>query len=248
MSNFESMLIRVFIFWVIVCSFSTLTAQNDAYGEATVVYTNQFYAGGKIMTSGFGLKGILGKYEGYKTIKFKSIEFLKLKHPKELKLTIIGGNSTRRLVFGKSNAFQTLRIGFGKKQLISDKIRKGAMAIGYSYNLGPSIGLLKPVYVDLIESRRSERYDPQIHDLSQIRGRSSFFRGVFETKIRPGIFLNAAILFEFSSDRDGIQQLEVGGSIDAFAERIPIIANAEAKQFFINLFLSYTLGKKYNKN
>jgi len=152
------------------------------------------------------------------------------------------------MMIRKANAFHTLRLGFGKKKLISDKIRKGAMAIGYSYEVGPSIGLLKPVYVEFRNQEiTAQRYDPEIHDESDISGRSSFFKGVFETKIKPGIYTSCSVLFEFSTEKDGIQQLEVGGSLDVFAEKISILADTQEKQFYLNLFLTYSLGRKYNK-
>ncbi len=251
MSKFETMILRLSIFCVAMANFLAMSAQNDAYGEANVTYTNQYFLGGSIMTAGFGVQAAHGKYQGYKNIKFKSLDILKLKHPKEIRLQSTN-RSSRRFIYGKSNAFQTVRLGFGKKKLISDKIRKGAMAIGFSYSIGPSLGLLKPIYIEINETgigaSRTERYDPSIHDLLDITGRASFFRGIFETKLKPGAFFKSSILFEFSTEKDGIQQLEVGGSIDAFTERIPILPDVEKdKQLYINLFISYSLGRKYNK-
>jgi len=143
-----------------------LKAQNDAYDGATVIYSNQFYGGGQMLTAGFGGQLVLGKYSGYNNIKLKSIEILKLKHPKELKLSNNNGDNSRRFVYGKINAFQTVRLGIGRKKIFTDKLRKGAMSLGFVYTFGPSLGLSKPIYVEIGEIGSgpsvSQRYDPDL--------------------------------------------------------------------------------------
>lgn len=250
MFKFDVRMIRFLITCVAILNLLSTSAQNDAYGEATIIYSNQYYLGVQGLTSGFGGKFAYGKYNGYDQVNFKVVELLKLKHPKELKQPSINSNNSRRFVYGKVNAFHALRLGLGKKKLLSDKIRKGAMAIGYSYSFGPSLGLLKPIYVEVDEAgfgqSSSERYDPEIHIPGEFNP-SSFFRGVFETKIEPGAFLNCSVLFEFSNEKDGIQQFEVGGSLDAYVRKIPIIGGAEEKRFYVNLFLAYSIGRKFIK-
>lgn len=243
--------------YVLILLFSVLScaviAQNDAYGEHTVLYSHQFSAGGHLSTNGWGIQGQLGKYDGFYNQKLKILEISKLKHPKEYKLPNNGGDNSRRFAYGKLNSFQTIRALIGKQKIVSDKLRHGAVAIGFKTAFGASLGLLKPVYVEInrlggFGTNSIERYDPEIHDFSVIEGRANFFKGLNKIKPEPGLVARASVLFEYSGEKDGIQQLEVGVTLDAFTRKVPImVEEANNKQFFTSFFLSYSLGKKYNR-
>ena len=230
-------------------------AQSDAYDGPTVIYSNQFYFGANLSAQGLGISAYHGKYDDYRNISLKGIEYAKIKHVKEFKLPSNGGDNSRRFAYGKLNSFQTLRGFISKKKLISDKLRKGALSIGLKYSFGASLGLLKPVYVEVVTAPgftggavSIERYDPEVHDFGVIVGRANFLHGLDEIKLEPGLCAKFSLLFEISGERDGIQQVETGLSLDAFSRRVPIMEEgAKNNQFFANLFLSYSLGKKYNK-
>lgn len=242
---------RIAILIVItLISFSSYS-QDGAYDGPTLIYTNQFNAGGQISTSGWGILGYMGKYDGYYDVRLKGVEFLKIKHPKEFKLPNNGSDNSRRFAYGKLNSFQSVRFLTGKKKIVSDKLRHGAVGLGYVVSFGPSFGILKPVYVEVnrqngIGPNTVERYDPEIHDFSVISGRANFLQGLDKLKLKIGGVFKASAMFEYSGENDGIQQLEVGVAVDVFASKIPImVEEADNQRIFASIFVSYSLGKKY---
>tara|TARA_B100000795_G_scaffold76803_1_gene54721 strand:- start:12529 stop:13266 length:738 start_codon:yes stop_codon:yes gene_type:complete len=225
---------------------------QGAYDGPSLIYTNQVLGGAQLSTSGWGVQFNSGKYDGFYKIKTKGIEFVKIKHPKEFKLPNNGRDNSRRFAYGKLNSFQSLRLLCGAKSIVSDKIRHGAVAIGYKWGLGPNIGFLKPIYVEV--SKRTdtsvaiERYDPEIHDFNVINGRANFLRGLDEMKLTFGAVAKIAATFEYSGDNDGVQQLEVGVVLDAFLNKVPImVEEANNQRFFPSIFICYSVGKKYVK-
>ncbi len=227
-------------------------SQGGAYDGPTLIYGKQIYGGGQLNTSGWGILGYSGVYDGYYNVKLRGAEFVKLKHPREFKLPNNGNDNSRRFAYGKLNSFQTMRLMLGKKSIISDKLRHGAVAIGYTFLIGPSIGVLKPVFVEVSRTAGGtasvERYDPEIHDFSIISGRANFLHGLDKMKLAIGGVVKASILFEYSGENAGIQQLEVGASLDVFSREVPImIEQANNQQFYPALFVSYAIGKKYNR-
>jgi len=52
--------------------------------------------------------------------------------------------------YGKQNSVINIRGGIGKKRFISEKAKRKGIAIGYDYNIGPSLAILKPYQLELI--------------------------------------------------------------------------------------------------
>ena len=90
-----------------------------------------------------------------------------------------------------------------------------------------------------------ERYDPEKHNLSNIFGRGPASRGVSEMKFYPGAFLKLGVNFEYSSYRNGIKAIEVGGILDAYPARIPIMTNTKNSFLYPTLYINLLIGKKY---
>ena len=100
---------------------------------------------------GFSVAANFGKIVSYHKTRFYHIELGSLRHPKEFRQNDqfsrrFGG---RAFIFGKQNAFFALRGGWGEKRLLTDKALKKGLAIGYMYEVGPSIGITKPYYLIL---------------------------------------------------------------------------------------------------
>tara|TARA_B100000768_G_C11284985_1_gene381842 strand:+ start:17760 stop:18497 length:738 start_codon:yes stop_codon:yes gene_type:complete len=233
-------------------AFVSIGLSQGAYEGPSLIYAHQLSGGAQLSTSGWGVQFNSGKYEGFFKIKTKSLEFVKIKHPKEFKLPNQGRDNSRRFAYGKLNAFQSLRFLCGAKKIVSNKIRHGAVAIGYKWGLGPNLGFLKPIYVEISKSTDAsvaiERYDPEIHDFNIINGRANFLRGLDEMKLTFGAVAKIAATFEYSGENEGVQQLEVGVVLDAFLNKLPImIEEANNQRFFPSIFICYSVGKKYDK-
>ena len=243
---------RYLILILFFIAFTLFGRSQGAYEGPSLIYTNQVSGGAQLSTTGWGVQFNSGKYDGFYKIKTKGFEFVKIKHPKEFKLPNNGRDNSRRFAYGKLNSFQSLRLLRGAKQIVSDKIRHGAVAIGYKWGVGPNVGFVKPIYVEVSKltgtSVAVERYNPEIHDFNVINGRANFLRGLDEMKLAFGAVAKIAATFEYSGDNEGVQQLEVGVVLDAFLNKVPImIEEANNQRFFPSIFISYSVGKKYVK-
>ena len=79
-------------------------------------------------------------------------------------------------------------------------------------------------------------------DLSNIFGRGPASRGFSEIKFYPGAFLKIAVVFEYSGYRSGIKAIEVGGVLDAYSRRIPIMTNTQNNFLYPSLYINLLFG------
>ncbi|MCB0375397.1 MAG: hypothetical protein KDD04_05710, partial [Sinomicrobium sp.] len=147
-------------------------------GDQTgVIYNKEFSIDFKIHTNGFGLGVNVGTLKTYYLTRFFNIEIGELKHPREFRqnfdFQLPGSNRiSRAFIFGKQNSFFVLRGGVGEKRYLSEKARRKGLAVGISYEAGPSLGIQKPYYLELLRFLdagndfviRSERYSEENAD------------------------------------------------------------------------------------
>jgi hypothetical protein len=159
-------------------------------------------------------------------------------------------------VYGKTNSFYVFRPYFGKRKIISRKERPSGVEVAYTWALGPSVGITKPVYLEIgypsipYDYLAVERYDPDRHFFDDIYGRASGLRGLNELKIYPGAFARFAMAFEYHGSRERLKGLEIGVDIDAYGAKIPIMAPEiidSNRQYFLTFHLNLFFGRKYIK-
>ncbi len=204
---------------------------------------------------GWGVNFFHGKHRTARDRRMIGIEIVSMKHPKEIKSFNPYYEDSRGYFFGKQNSFLIVRPTYGRKHQITDKIRRSGVEVNYVWGIGPSLGLAKPVYLqidhsDILFSGNTtvERYDPRIHDVHNIYGRANWFRGFGEMQFHPGAFGRFGFNFEHSGQVAGIKAIEVGVSMDAYLKPVPIMAELEGvknKQFFFAFYLSVQFGKKF---
>jgi len=192
-------------------------------------------------------KHITGKMDGV-----YEVEYATIRHPKEVKVqnTIQGNNKS--FVLGKLNFFSTLRIGYGLQRVIYEKEVPGAIEIRWHNYLGASIGLAKPIYLEVRQLSndpfpllpRSERYDPEIHRPAAILGRSSFFKGISQTAFHPGVYYKSGLSFDFSQDDERIRNIEVGAVTDFFIRPVEVMAYNPKTILIVSLYISFNWGNK----
>ena len=229
-------------------------AQQTIYEETRVPYKKEFYGGISAHGDGWGVHFYRGTYTTARDRRLLGVELVGMKHPKEIKSFNPYYEDSRGYFYGKSNSFLILRPTYGGKHQITDKIRRTGVEVNYVWGIGPSIGLLKPVYLQIgkpdqipYESIVIERYDPRVHDVQNIYGRATWFRGVGEMGIYPGAFGRFGFNFEYASQTSGIKALEMGVGMDAYPQVIPIMVEEEGvenKQFFFQFYLALQFGKK----
>ncbi len=183
--------------------------------------------------------------------RMMNIEYVNMRHPKEYKVFTQGSSSQRGYFYGKVNSFSMLRASYGWQKVMFDKEVKRGVRVSYIFLFGPSIGFLKPIYVEVdypdqgTTQSAIEPYDFDKHSAATIEQRAPFIYGINQIKLRPGGHVKAAFNFEYSSDDQIIRAVEVGSNLDVFAQRINMMANTYNNQFFLTLYLSLQFGKKY---
>ncbi|MEO8589030.1 MAG: hypothetical protein ABI432_06665 [Flavobacteriales bacterium] len=230
-------------------------AQQTIYEETRVPFRKELSGGIIVHGDGWGLAFYHGKHRTAVDRRMIGLEIVGMKHPKEIKSFNPYYEDSRGYFYGKSNAMLIVRPTYGGKHQITDKIRRSGVEVNYVWGIGPSLGLAKPVYLQIgkpdnipYETFVIERYDPAIHDVQNIYGRASYFKGFGEMKLYPGAFGRFGLNFEYSGQTTGIKAIEVGASMDAYPVVVPIMAELEGvtnKQFFFEFYLAVLFGKKY---
>lgn len=223
--------------------------------EAKLIYTKENSFSGLIHSGGFGVGYKFSKLSDRSGFRKRSyvFEFATMKHPKEVKLTNQFYDNAKSFVFGRKNVFMLLRTGIGADHLLFDKSQKDGVEIGVNIEGGASLGLLKPVYLDVFVQEEngfvieSQRYDKDKHPRDVIYGGSGFFLGLDEIKLHPGGYAKAALSFDWAKEDTKVLCLETGVAVDIYPKKVPIFAVFEKdinKNYFITFFAKVSFGKK----
>jgi hypothetical protein len=241
-------------------------AQNVGDGEPDIIYDRQQLAGANLNLNGYGIFYNYLKYKDAKHLRIYNIDLNFVKHEKETRTpSIYQDPQVKSYIYGKQNTFYTMRLGLGQKVVLTEKLRKGGVQLGYNWQSGAVLGFTKPVYLQIVYVRQTpetedyfieiEKFDADRHFAENIYGRASGLRGLGELKFYPGIYFKSSLYFEFSNYKDGLKGIETGVSADAFLKTIPImspkvlekdISNPKNQQVFIALYINFFLGNKEN--
>lgn len=234
-----------------IVAFLKVNGQETIFEETTTIIKSESSFGIGAHTNGYQLTYRWGKYTTATTKRIFEIEGANIKHPREIKTLEQRDDNNRGFVFGKLNALFVIRPSIGYHKIIFPKQSLRGVSIGYVSHFGASIGLAKPVYLNIIKFNQNrpstlaiERFDPEIHNLSNIYGRASFFNGVSELKIHPGLFGKLGLHFDYGDDRETLRAIEVGIKVDAYFSRIPILAFTDNNLIYPNFYLAVFFGKK----
>jgi len=257
MTRFFQLLLLPLLFLV-----SIANAQIETNEQGAGRYARQTYGGLVIRTNGWGGSYVKGKNKGAFIVRQVSYDFNFVKHEKEQK-SYFQDPSARPYVFGKQNAVYNFKLNYGYKKDIATKQRKSGVQVAYAWGLGPSVSLLRPIYLEVLVidpnlngySLSTEKFDPNKHFVDNIYGRASNFLGFSELSIVPGFSAKASMHFEYSNYRDGVKGFEVGISGEAYPKRIEIMSNqvlssypdgAKNHWLFVSGYVHFYFGRKYN--
>ncbi len=227
-----------------------LTSHKSSAQDITPITTDSYNVNENsisilLNTNGYGLNYRYAKWQDGYTKRIIDADFVYIKHPKEIKITM-DRNYNGRYVYGKLNTVFSLRAGYGKQKELFSKYGKGSLSIKYFYTIGPGLGILKPMYFEVLYSGnkvRTEKYDNKQHGAGTIIGKAAFLEGFDEIKIKPSVLVKVGSSFEYSQNSEFIRALEIGATAEIFSSTIPIMATEENNQVFITLFVSYRFGK-----
>lgn len=233
------------------------------YNFKGVVYKTEKVFEGRVTTSGLVLGYKTGILKSYYNTSFYNFEFGYIKDPRERRqnknFSFPSNGLSPSFTYGKRNSFWQLRLSAGGKKYLSEKTKRRGIAVGFSYEGGATIGLLKPVYLqviqnntetfqsELVEISYSEENAEQFLAYDDIYGASSFTKGLSETNITVGAHGKIAAHFAMGAFEDRVKALEAGLMVDIFPGKVHILAEREGVKnsfYFLNLYLSFQFGRR----
>jgi len=202
-------------------------------------------------SNGYGINYTYGKrLDGFRRATF-SLDLTEIKHPKEIRTSNPYFDTQKKFIFGKMNNLYTLKVSFGFHKTVFDKFDKGGIGIGYHLQIGPNIGILKPIYYQVlyptsdpgVYSVQTEQFNYSIHRVNDIYGKASYFEGVEQTKLRLGGFARMTVDFDFGESDYFVNRLECGVQLDGFLQEMEIMATEKSSHLFLSVFVAYRFGK-----
>ncbi|QDK78473.1 hypothetical protein EXU85_07575 [Spirosoma sp. KCTC 42546] len=201
-------------------------------------------------------KILSSKLLGMSQYRYISVELVNVKHPKEIQSSINSIGS--RYIDGKENYLFVLRPQYGREVKLFQRSSDEGIAVSGILAGGPSIGIIKPYYVE-VTSGNSSRTVPasQVNGSTTptgevITGAGGFFQGLDQSKLTIGLHVKAALSFELSAFRANTTGVEIGFLAEAFPNKIVIIPNQSQtgnredgnRSFFTSAYLTLFFGSK----
>lgn len=232
---------------------ASMFSQIPVNEKLMVRITKEIWLGATVHSSGFALNYGMSKFKTFKKKSLINVDLVNINHDKEYKIFGSFDENAKKFIFGKFNSLYTVRFGFGNRKILYEKLRENGLQISMNYTVGPSLGLVKPVFLEVfkydfsgrIAGIATERYDPELHNFYNIYGRASWTAGLMETKINPGMFFKFGLDFDYSSNRDIINSLEVGACLDVFTKPVILMVENNNYRFYPSVYINCSIGNKF---
>jgi len=229
-----------------------------------ILYKKEWSIDLRLHENGAAIAYNSGKIKAYDKTNYYHVELGFTKDPREKtqsRISNIGGSGT--FTYGKINSFLNLRAGVGVKKYLSEKEKRRGVAVGYTYEIGPSLALMKPYYLDVIEVEiidnqmrpvlNSVKYDgendEQFLNVNSISGRSPFFKGFDEMSVRAGVQGKVGAHIAMGAFDKYVKAFETGFMFDVYPTKIPIFIESEAvknSRYFVRVYFNIQLGSRKN--
>jgi len=258
---------------VLLAMSADLSGQKTFQPKATqfdwkgIVYRKERAFEARIHTNGALIGVNFGEIKTYYKTNYYHLSLGVLKDPREKRqnrnLSFSFPDRSRAFAFGKQNSVINIRGGVGVKRFISEKAKRKGIAIGYDYQIGPSLAILKPYYLELLYDTedmgvinrvlRTERYTPENAEkfttFNEIFGGAGYFTGFGDLQIVPGIQAKLGLFFSMGAFDKYVKALEMGIMADVYSKKLPIMIETETisnKPYFINFYVKFIIGRRSN--
>ncbi len=230
------------------------------YDQKGVVFKSEKAFQYRLIESGMTIGYYQGEILSYDKTKFYNLELGFMRDTRERKQSknYSLANPANSFTFGKLNSVINIRASIGRKRYLSEKAKRRGLAVGYSYEFGPSIALMKPYYLDLYYLDESGGFDFEVRsetyseenadvflDISRIRGASGYYNGLGEVAIIPGIQAKGSVHFALGAFDKYMKTFETGVMLDVFSKRLPILYETELNKnasVYVRLFAAIQFG------
>jgi hypothetical protein len=220
--------------------------------DANLLYNQQAVGGLSAHTEGWGGVYRRAKIKDIYEKLFWEVEAVTMHDQHEFKTTNQNQPDASSYYFGKLNGMEAIRGGVGMSRMIWRKNDLNCVQIDAVYSAGFSVAVLKPVYLEILVNGPSgettpvsEKYDPNLDTPNNIYGRASVFDGLGELSFYPGLYARAGLNFDFANRHKRIEAMEIGVVVDGYKNVIPMMAFAQNNQIFANLYISFSIGKRW---
>ncbi|MEO1434799.1 MAG: hypothetical protein AAFV80_04635 [Bacteroidota bacterium] len=248
------------IFFFLVGCFSIGMAQDQDQEEA-YRFKKEISFDFRMHTNGLAMGFNYGIIKSPRRSLMFQFAIASMKHPREYKKSVEAfpgplSRSPKAYIFGKQNYFYGLHFTAGGKHYFSEGTSRRGVSVGFNYLIGPSLGITKPYYLDLIRFSDdlntfeivSERYTPENEDVflnrGTIYGASGFTSGFSGIQVFPGGHAKLGLHFDWGVNDEFIKAIEFGVMVDAYTSKIPILVADDNRLLFMNLYLTLQLGKR----
>ena len=233
-----------------------------------IVYRKERAFEARLHTNGALIGMNFGEIITYYKTKYYHVSLGILKDPREKRqnrnLSFTFPDRSKAFAFGKQNSVINLRAGMGMKRCISEKARRKGIAIGCDYQIGPSLAILKPYYLELLyiteddvgtidRELRTERYTPENAEkfttFNEIFGGAGYFTGFNDLRVVPGLQMNLGLFFSMGAFDKYVKAIELGIMTDIYTKKLPIMIETEEisnKPYYINFYMKFLMGKRSN--
>lgn len=220
--------------------------------EGNLSYVKQNGFGIELRTNGYGVFFEIGRRRSQRWTNTYSIELSEIKHSKEEKTG--GSFFTSPFVYGKINNFYQAKLGFGQQYIFGQKGNKNGVAVIGLAQAGFSMGMLKPYYISLSSTGETIKYDDEPNTFLSYDPNNSaagFTKGWNEVKLKPGAYVKAALRFDIGRFNESVSAIEIGLSMDAYADKISIMApvsddihSVGPQRFFFQGHIAFVFGRR----
>lgn len=251
-SIYSTLLKRVILFTLFSSITVSLLSQDIGEVEIDYVYVSDYSFSFFLTTSGGGIGYQHGWMPTYKEKHALDIDFLYTNHEKAVRGTNFSYEGARSYSYGKLYDLFFFRTGYTYQRIMYHKPYWGGVEIAFFIGGGFSLGIGMPTYLEIAYLSSSghdivpivERYDPDLHDLSNIIGGAPFYERFHHFAFRPGVYGKAGLSFDFGKQKSHIRALEVGICVDAVFPPMQQMAYNNPKPFFFGGFITYKFGKR----
>ncbi|GAA4329945.1 hypothetical protein [Flaviaesturariibacter amylovorans] len=216
--------------------------------EGVLVYRKQTIFGAQLRTNGYGILFELGRMKTPRMTAIYTAELTETKHPKEDKSNNSNGSIGGSYIYGKINNFYALKLGYGRQYILGQKGNKNGVAVIAVGEGGLSLGLLRPYYLDIRDGNTKKAIKFQDGDTAaflggdEVIGSSGLGKGWNEMKLQPGAYVKAAIRFDFNKYNERVQAIQLGVSLEGYAQNIQQMALVKPRRLFFQGHLAYLFG------
>ena len=194
----------------------------------------------------------------------RTLSSVTIKDPRERRtnknISVSGFRTSSPFVYGKRNDFFQFRYSYGVKTYLSEKTRRKGVSVGFIYEGGATLGLLKPYTLRVIRvdndnptARTVEtiRYSDELRedylDFQNIYGGDSFFNGWGAIRPMIGLHGKLAMHWGIGAFESKVKAAETGIMFDIFPGKVPLLVEQEGidnNYYFFKIYLSFQFGTR----